>query len=140
MNAKVFLSQARKVELQVESKLQQLEALKSLATRVTVSYDSTPVTHTKNTSALPDAVIRIMEAEEELNRKIDDLVAVKLEIADVIDRVEDVTLRLLLEKRYLGFMKMEDVAGELGYTKRWLWVLHGRALRVVQGILDTMAA
>ena len=136
MDAKVYLSRAWIIEQQVRSKMQQIAALKSLAEKVTGGFGSEPVSHTRNVTAMQDSVVRILEAEEELNRKIDDLVAMKQEIADVIDRVEDDYQRLLLEKRYLLFMSWEEVEAELHYSKRWVQNCHRDALDAVQGILE----
>ena len=138
MNAKEYLSQAYYLELQVQSKLEQLERLKSLATRVNASYDAPVVKHTRNTSSLEDTVIRITEAEEDLNRKIDALVGKKLEISGVIDRVENGIYRLVLEKRYLAFLPWETIAGELRITRRWLQESHKAALREVEKVLSEM--
>ena len=44
-------------------------------------------------------MIRIMEMEDELNRQIDELVDKKQEIAEVISRIEDVSVRVILKKR-----------------------------------------
>ena len=60
----------------------------------------------------------------------------KLEIAETIDLVEDVTLRLILEKRYLSFLPWNRIALDLNYTERWLQRLHNSALEQVQWILD----
>lgn len=136
MNAKEYLSQAWRIEQQVQSKLEQIEALKSLACKVTAAMGSEPVSHTRNVTSMQDAVIRIMEAEEELNRRIDALVAMKMEVMTVIDQVKDVTLRLILEKRYLSFQSWELIAVDMGYTVRWTLMRHEEALMVVAGILD----
>ena len=75
MNAKDFLSQARILDEQVQSKLMQVEALKSMACRVTTVYGAELVAHTRNASGMEDIILRITEAEEELQRKIVELVS-----------------------------------------------------------------
>ena len=135
MNAKDYLSQAFCIEMQVQSKLEQIEALRSLACRVTAPMGAEPVSHTRNVTSMQDTVERILEAEEELNRRIDDLVATKLEIARTIDRVEDVTLRLILEKRYLAFLSWGQIGMDLHYSGRWRQVKHAEALEAVERIL-----
>ena len=136
MNAKEYLSQAFCIELQVQSKLEQIEALRSLACRVTVPMGSEPVSHTRNVTSMQDTVERILEAEEELNRRIDELVRMKVEVMQVIDRVQDVSLRLILEKRYLSFLPWEQIAVDMGYTVRWALVRHRDALDAVQRVLE----
>lgn len=140
MNAKAYLSRAFCIEQQIRSKQEQIEALKSLACQVTAPLGSEPVKGSRNTTALQDAIERIIEAEDDLNRKIDDLVMMKLEIAKTIDRVEDVTLRLILEKRYLSFLSWMQISMDLHYSGRWLQVKHNEALGEVQRILDEECA
>ena len=109
--------------------------LKSLACRVTSGMGNEPVSHTRNVTSMQDTIVRILEAEEELNRRIDELVSMKLEVMQVIDQVKDVTLRLILEKRYLSFQSWEQISVDLGYTVRWTLTRHEEALRKVQELL-----
>ena len=135
MNAKEFLSRAWLIEKQIQSKQEQIEVLKSLACRVTAGAGAEPVVHTRNVTSMQDTIVRILEAEEELNRRIDELVSMKLEVMQVIDQVKDVTLRLILEKRYLSFQSWEQISVDLGYTVRWTLTRHEEALRKVQELL-----
>ena len=136
MNAKEFLSRARLLEMQVQSKLMQVESLKSLANRMTSVYGMAPVSHTRDMTQMQSTIIRIMEVEEELNRKIDELVDTKLEIGLVIDRVEDDQLRVILEKRFLCFKKISEIGWEMHYSVRWIRAQLQRGLEEVQRILD----
>ena len=136
MEAREFLGQVRYLDLQVQSKLHQIEALKSLACRVTTVYSAEPVMHTRNVSGMEDVILRIMEAEDALNAKIDELVSAKLRIGIVINRVEDDVLRLILEKKYLEFETLDRIGGTLNFSSRYMRKLHGRALDEVQQILD----
>ena len=134
MNAKEFLSRAWYLEQQVQSKLGQIERLRSLACRVTTSFDRAGG-HSQNASSMQDTIVKIMEEEEELNRKIDELVTVRKEITEVIDRIPEVTLRLILENRYLLFHTWEDIAASMGCTVRWSMYRHEVALRTVEELL-----
>ncbi len=136
MNAFDFLSGAFRLEQRVQSKMEQAEALRSLAEHMTAGFGQTPVKHSRNNTAMQDTIEKIMLVEEKLNQEIDELVDTKIEIARVIDMVPDVTLRLILEKRYLLFQYWEQIALELGWSARWLQVRHREAVREVQRILD----
>ena len=140
MDAKEFLSRARNVETQVRSRMEQIEQLRSLACRVTPQYGGAGGSRFRNVTAMEDTIVRITEAEEILNRKINELVTAKLGVMEVIDRVQDVTMRLLLEKRYLLFHSWDMIASDLGYTRRWTLKKHEAALDTVQRILDEREA
>ena len=80
MKAIDYLSQAYHMDDQINSKLEQISRLRSMATKVTSCWEGVHVFHSRNNTSLQDAVVRIMEAEEALNRDIDELVSLKLEI------------------------------------------------------------
>ncbi len=134
LTAKEYLSQAYRLDQRINSKLEQVEALRSLTRKVTVSYGSEPVSHTRNVSSLEDSIIRLMEAENDLNGTIDELIAMKIDIARCINAVSNQDYHLLLEKRYLCFQSWEQIAIDMQCTVRWAHILHERALRVIDRI------
>ena len=140
MNAKEYLNQAYRLEQRVQSKLEQIEALRSLASHMTAGLGQEPVVHTRNNTSMQDTVIRILEAEQELNREIDELVDIKAEIKRTIDLIPDVTMRLVLEKRNLCFEKWEQIAVDMYYSLRSVQEKHRVAVRLVQEILDEREA
>ena len=82
MTALEFLSQAYMLDQQIQTKMHQLSSLRSLSESMHSFRASEPVSHTKNVTMLEDAVIKIMEEEQELNAEIDRLVDLKREIED----------------------------------------------------------
>ena len=140
MTAKEYLGQAYRLDQRINSKMHQIESLRSLTQKVTASYDGEVVSHTRNVTSLQDAIIHLMEAEDELNRQIDELVDLKMEISRTISRVRNENYRLILEMRYLCFNTWEEIATTLHYTDRWLRKMHDRALDVVDAILREASA
>ena len=134
--ASLFMSRAFRLEAQVQSKLQQIERLRSMASKVTSNTANEPVSHTRDVTEMQDAVIRIMEEEEILKTRIKMLMDVKEQIRDVIEHVDDVTLQLILEKRYLLYESIKEIAADLGYTYRWTEKKHKKALQEADGIID----
>ena len=136
MKAKTFLSQAYTMNQQIDSKLDQIQNMRSLACRVTTVLDGNPIRHSRNVTGMQDVIARIVEAEEDLNADIDRLVSVRKEIADVIGQLESERYRLILEKRYLCFLAWEDIGHDLNICVRWAQVQHNEAVRKIQEILD----
>ena len=64
-----------------------------------------------------------------------DSLAVTLMADGRIDRVEDVRVRLILEKRYLCFRDWREIAAEMNYSLRYVQEKHREGLRAVQRIL-----
>ena len=117
MTAKEYLGQAYRLDQRINSKLQQIESLRSLTQRVTVAYGGEVVSHTRNVTSMQDTIVRLMQAEEELNQEIDRLVDLKAEIASVISQVRNESYRLILEKRYLCFQTWAQIGADLHYTR-----------------------
>ena len=136
MKASIFLGQAFRLELQVQTKLQQIANLRALASHVTAFTGNEPVSYTRDVTGMQNTIAKILEEEENLNARIDRLVDAKREIREVIDCVEDVTLRLILEKRHLLFQPWEEIAIDMGITSRWAKDRHREALKVVDRILE----
>lgn len=134
MTAKEFLAQAYRLDQRINSKLQQIDSLRSLTQKVTQSYDGEVVSRTRNVTSLEDAIIRLMEAEAELNQQIDQLVDTKIEIGKLIDAVHNESYRLL-EKRYLCFLSWDQIAADMHYSRRWVLNKHERALEVADRLL-----
>lgn len=140
MTAKEYLGQAYRLDQRINSKLQQVETLRSLTQRVTVAYGGEVVSHTRNVTSMQDTIVRLMQAEEELNREIDRLVDLKAEIAGVIGQVRNESYRLILEKRYLCFQTWAQIGDDLHYTRRWLLTKHERAVDIVEKLISEREA
>lgn len=140
MTAKEYLNQAYRLDQNITSKLQQVESLRSLTQRVTVAYGGEVVSRTRSTTSLQDSILRLMEAEEELNREIDRLVDLKIEIANVISKVHNESYRLILEKRYLCFLPWDQIASDLHIGRRWVMIQHDRAVGVVDKLISKQYA
>ena len=140
MTAKEYLSQAYKLDQRINSKLEQVAALRSLSQKVTASYNHHPGSNTRNTSSLENTILRLMQVEEELNASIDSLVDLKIEIAKTISFLENTDHQILLEKRYLSFHSWEEIAEALQCTVRWVHERHKRALEAMQSLLDDREA
>lgn len=137
MTAKEYLSQAYRIDQRINAKLEQVDRLRALSRKSTVSYGGERVSHTRNVASMEDTIIRLMEAEERLNREIDRFVDTKREIQQTIDLVADADCRLLLEFRYLAMKRWIDVAGEMGICRAYANRLHEKALAMVDTVLRT---
>ena len=136
LKAKEYLSRAFRVEQMICSKQMQIARYHDLLQQTPTLVDSVPVVRTRNVHRGQDIILKIMEAEEELNAEIDKLVDLKREITRTISCVKDDRCRLVLEKRYLLYMKWEKIAEDMHYTVRHTQWLHDNALDEVGRILE----
>ena len=137
MTAVEFLSQAYLMEQQIRSKKEQLVMLRSMATSFYNPTDQEQVSCTPKTYALEESVIKIVEAENEIKAQVDKLVQTMMEIRRVIEAVQDVRLRLVLEKRYLSFQPWKEIAADMDRSVRWVQQKHVMALEVVERLMMT---
>lgn len=136
MTAKEYLGQAYRLDQRISNKLEQVDRLRSLTQKVTAAYDGEVVSRTRNVTSLEDTIIRLKEAEEQLNQQIDELVTLKMDIAALIALVRNEIYRLILEKRYLCFLPWDQIAAEMHYSRRWALDKHDRAVAVVERLMS----
>ena len=81
---------------------------------------------------IEDAVIKIIELENEINKDVLELVEIKAQIMDSIKAVQDPELQLLLELRYLNYVSWEQIALKLSFSIDNVFKLHKKALDAVE--------
>lgn len=131
VTAKEYLSQAQKIDSEIDGMLEQSAKLRSMATKTTAMLSDMPGNATRNTSTLSDAVIKLMEQEERIDREIDRLINLRAEIFAVIQGVREHEARRVLELRYMDYHTWADIASRLGCGERKVYRLHERGLRDV---------
>ena len=135
LSAKEFLKQARHIDQRINSKLEQVQSLRELATKATATLSDMPRSATPNIHWMEDVICKMMELESEINADIDELINTKHEVMAVIKMVERPEYQSLLELKYLCMKTWEEVAAELGYVYRQITRMHGYALEQVDAIL-----
>ena len=133
MTAKEYMEQARYLDMQINSKIEQVRSLNELATKATTVYSDMPHSPNRNTSRMEETVVKIIDLESEINRDMN----LKREIMRVVNRIEPAEYRTILEMRYLQFKKWEQIALLMSTDLRWVYRMHGRALNEVQKIINS---
>ena len=136
MNATEYLSQVYRLNERIDAKVFQLDQLKSLAENVNGLNTSPVVSHTPDPTAMQNTILRIMEAEQDLNRQIDELVALRVEVTDTINEIDSLKLRLVLEWKDVCLMTYEHIANRMHYCTRYVQDLHRQGVEALQAILD----
>lgn len=137
MDAKKYLQQAYRLNELIEHDQRELERLRTLSVSI-ASADTTRENVQGGSKAydkIGEIIVRIDEYAHRINCEIDEFVDIKAEIHSRIMQVQNIDARLILLYRYIEFMRWEDIAVKLGYTRQWVLVLHGRALKNFEEIL-----
>lgn len=131
MTAKEYLRRAYKLNEEID----QLEAAKrtmfNRITSITPDYNGDTVSGTKD----PHKYDAYAQFAAEIDNRVDELISIKSDILNTINKVEDAKLRTLLIARYINFMTFESIAVMMNYDWRWIMQLHSRALMEIERIL-----
>ena len=138
--AKPFLTQVRRQNEEIQSRIFSLKAVQAMAGLVTCTLSMTPVIHSKNPSAMDESVARIMEAEDDLADALADLLDITDEITGVLRQIEDPDCRKVMELLYLSLEKPSEIAVDMRCSRRWVTELHSKGLRFVQRLLEDKEA
>ena len=133
MTAKEYLNQAYWLDRRIDSKLEQLSALKDMATKTTSIMSDDVVSHTRNVHSMQDVIAKIIDMQAEINADIDRLVDLKRDIMQVVKTVDDPELQTLLELRYLCFKDWQDIAYSMHCTESNVFKVQNRIERASRG-------
>lgn len=132
MMAKEYLSQSLRLNQRINSKLEQIQSLRELATKCTSIITGMPRNPNHGGSTMADALMKIVDLENELQNDVNRLVDLKEEIMAVVKAVDNIECQTLLELRYLCFKSWEQIAVDMGYNVRHIYRLHDEALQKVR--------
>lgn len=132
MTIKEFLRQYTNANNSINTKLDQISQLRSLATKSTTVLSDSKVSSGISHDKIPKIVAKIIDMERQVDEEIDALQDIKKTVVDVIYNIDDAKLREVLERRYINDQKWEQIAFEMGYDIRWIYRMHGQALCRIQ--------
>ena len=129
MTAKEYLRQAYRLDQKINSDLEEVAALREMASSVSSPQLSERVqTSRKGNAPFVRCLEKIIELEDKINKEIDLLVELKKEIRMVITTVEDTDERMVLKYRYVHNYTWEQIGNELHADARTVRRWHGKAL------------
>lgn len=135
MESTKYLREIKKLDSIINSQLDEVDSLYAMITRITPVLKDDVVTGSGNTDKIGNAIAKITDLKEEINRDIDKLVDKKREASALLKKLENPLHYEVLHKRYVMFESFEQIAFEIGKTYRWACALHGRALQEFDKIL-----
>lgn len=129
VTTKEFLQQAIITHQVVESRIEQITQLQSLAKRTTTTITGVPSAGTSAGSVIEERIGEVQEQSALLAEELSRMVDVRNEVAEAIARVKNPDERCLLELRYLCHYSWEQVAKIFACTERAAFYLHERAVK-----------
>lgn len=138
-DAKAYLSKIRLLDANINSKMNDLHALRTMVTNITSTISPVSVSGCGSQDKLGNAVAKIVDLQNEINQKVDKYVDLKRDAIEVLEKVKDPEQLKVLHKRYFEYKSWERIACEMGYSYRNVLYIHGDALKSVNAILKERA-
>lgn len=138
MTIKEWLNRGRKLDDEINELLEEQHRAftKAMATACG-GYDEKVQTSKGN--ATEDRFVNYVSYSELIDRRIDELYAIKQEILSAINKVSDSTLRTLLIKKYIKFYTWERISCDMNYSYvHVVHNLHPKALDVISKIVNSI--
>ena len=126
-----WLSRCKDIDRKIQSKCDEVSVWMSRATKITSTISDMPKGGQQENKT-ETTVEKIMQIDAEINREIDELVKIKVEVKSAISAVPNSTYREVLDRRYIRGQKWEQIAVEMNYNYRYTLKLHGFALQMVE--------
>lgn len=112
MDARKWLGRARMINREINTLLLTIEESRAQIERITQNYNADGAQSTKD----PHKFDRLVELENDIDQKIDELVGIKEEITAAIGRLHDGRHRTVLMDYYVRCMTLEQTAVEMNYS------------------------
>ena len=135
-DAKAYLRKIELLDANINNRISDLQALRSLVTKITATISLVSVSGSGNQDKLGDSVAKIIELQDEINRKIDKFVNLKKEVSDLLEQIEDPDQVKVLHKRYFEYKPWEQIACEMNYSYRNVCYIHGKALQAFEALME----
>ena len=74
---------------------------------------------------------KIIEKEEQIKKKMEELLRVKTEVMSVIDNIDNVNLRVVLKLRYIDSLSWSEIAEKIYASDKTVRRWHNQALELV---------
>ena len=138
MTAREFLRRTIKIKKEIDELENRIKEVRAsyMAPRA-IQYNDMPKAH--NTSDLSDYYARVEIYVDMLLDRERELIGVNADIMMTVDRIEDPDERRVLMLRYIDEKSWVAIAHAIPCSERAVYYIHGRALRHLEEILQSIA-
>lgn len=131
MTTKEWFSRGRRLDEHIKSLMETRDKLYADMTSMTARYTGDVVDGTKD----PHKYDALAVMEDMIDREVDRLYSIRMEIIAVTLRMADTRYRDLLNKRYLSNETWEQIAVEMHYSYMHVCRMHGEALKAAEEVI-----
>lgn len=129
MTAKEYLKQLWLIDKEINSKLSELEYLRTKAENCSSPEMTGMPRSAGGKDKISSVIIKLVELEKYINARMDNLINLRAAIIKQIDGLKNRRSRIILSARYVRLQKWESLEKELAYERSSLMQWHRKALK-----------
>lgn len=138
LDTKEYLRQVEKLDAVIKNKLIEKQQWRDIALGITANMDGERVQSSGTKSKMSDALDKCIDIETEIDRLIDKLVDTKKDVIATIEKLDIVMEYDIMHKKYIQYMSFQEIADSYGRDYTWATTAHGRALKNVERIRNSV--
>ena len=127
----MWLDRAHDADDEVKALESVYKTTRSIAERCTAIYDSVGGSGGSHSNSQESVIHQLCDDGEKIKLELEELRQIRAEIQDTIHSIRDSKCETVLNMRYLGYMKMHQIANELGIDRKTVNRRHLKALDLV---------
>lgn len=131
IDARRWLGRARSIEKEIDSLQNAKAETRERLEKITQNYSSDGAQVTKD----PHKFDKLVELEDMIDRRMNELVSVKEEITETICKLDDGRQRTVLLDYYIRGKSLEETAVHMSYSYASIKKIRARAIRSVELII-----
>jgi hypothetical protein len=128
MTAREYLGQVQVLDTRIESKLNQIRALRELVTNPCGHISGMPHNPSPDRQPIQSVVSKIADLEKDVDADVDELVNLKQNAINMLQLLMNPYHTQLLELRYIDRETWKTIADKLPFCESHLYRLHAEAL------------
>lgn len=127
MESKEYLESYKRIEERLKVLTVEIERIRTEAESVSINLDGMPHGQGKG-DRLERLAIQLADMESKLQAEMSDMWSKRMEIINLLGKMQKHKHQTLLHKRYIECKSWEVIAYEMGISWRYCYMLHGSAL------------
>ncbi len=136
INSEEFLLQAKKYDVVIANKLDEIRRLEALADNISPILTDIKVASSHDPRRIQKAWDRVMCARDELAIEVDAALRAKKKVTDALEKLSSLEYDVLY-RIYISHFSLQKVADDLHYTRQAVYAIKQRGLEHLQNILDS---
>ena len=129
--AKAFMMRYRAAKIKTAALERAIDEAREMATNTTVPLKEVSVQTSGGGEMIANAVIKMVDAEEILERMRADARRTMYDVMQAISAVKDPVQQTVLIEKYINGKTLEEIKDRIHYETRMTQIIHGRALWAV---------